>query len=215
MGDGEMVWTDLAACRGQGDTFFPERYTADAILAARVICASCPVYDECRAWGTASRASIPEGILFGFTDYERRQMSEGTLPYSDWRFGDWERPVSKKRLAAKEREARKVGVPEVVNAYRLYDFPPEQRKAVIEAYRQWQNDQQFPATFEQALMAAERAATREKKLRLSRPSCPNGCGPEHVMRYRTNAAGHKGWQCFRCRAKMWPSVDRVGAGTKT
>jgi hypothetical protein len=207
-------WTALAACKDHQDVFFPERYVGSTIVAARSICVTCPVFAECRDWGLAHPEEIPEGILFGYTEVERRAIADGDLEYVDWRFTDWEHPVSKRRMAALERQALQRGEPVVVNVYRLYEIDdPAERHAVIEAYQRWQAEQQCPTSFEQATAMANRAAARQMKITTSRPPCPNGCDTKHVGRYRNAANGDRVWLCYRCRAKirLTPAEDSTYA----
>jgi hypothetical protein len=44
-----MEWVKQAACAGQGDVFFPE--TGGALTAAKKLCASCPVRQQCEDYG--------------------------------------------------------------------------------------------------------------------------------------------------------------------
>lgn len=64
-------WRDQAACKGQDlDLFFPGPKDSNALARARVLCARCPVIDECRQ--EAER--MPErsyGVWAGLTHAQR------------------------------------------------------------------------------------------------------------------------------------------------
>ena len=64
-------WMRRSACRGRDIAeFFPEPGgDADA---ARAICATCPVRDECLAFAVADRAT--QGIWGGTDETERRRL---------------------------------------------------------------------------------------------------------------------------------------------
>jgi WhiB family redox-sensing transcriptional regulator len=63
-------WVAQAACRGADkNLFFPERGDADAVRAAKAICASCPVLESCRRHALATPRE--RGIWGGLTDSER------------------------------------------------------------------------------------------------------------------------------------------------
>ena len=70
-----MSWRDHAACLdADPDWFFPEvgyGRGQDAIK-ARLICADCPVIDECLAWALAERPSV--GIFGGTSPLERDRI---------------------------------------------------------------------------------------------------------------------------------------------
>ena len=71
-------WMANAACKDMDpDLFFPERPTGShAYDRARAICASCPVLEECRAWGDRVEGAVPPswwyGMLAGETPHARR-----------------------------------------------------------------------------------------------------------------------------------------------
>lgn len=60
-----MTWHRQAACKGQGDLFFAK--TRDRIGEAKAICATCPVFDECREAVTID----DRGVWAGTTTRER------------------------------------------------------------------------------------------------------------------------------------------------
>ena len=67
-------WTDLAACRGLTETFFPSREGkhrragADPYTEAKVVCATCPVRPECLAdWLDMPAGMQPYGMRAGFS----------------------------------------------------------------------------------------------------------------------------------------------------
>ena len=66
---GRPVWQRTAACRGMGsDVFFLVRGTP--AVAARAICAGCPVAVECADF---ARVTASVGVWAGSTDDERRR----------------------------------------------------------------------------------------------------------------------------------------------
>lgn len=77
-------WMADAACKGQASLFFGR--AAFHIAAAKVVCSTCPVVDECRAeWFAAREAtgySFP-GVWFGTDEtdrrYGRRPALHGTI----------------------------------------------------------------------------------------------------------------------------------------
>jgi WhiB family redox-sensing transcriptional regulator len=65
------AWMWRSACRGRSiDEFFPEPGASTA--AARAVCASCPVRDDCLAFALADRAT--QGIWAGTDEVERRAL---------------------------------------------------------------------------------------------------------------------------------------------
>lgn len=67
-----IAWRDRAACIGTNPALWDDEPThrdQDAIRAAKQICASCPVLEECRAH--ALLTAEPAGIWGGFTEQER------------------------------------------------------------------------------------------------------------------------------------------------
>ncbi|MDH3193616.1 MAG: WhiB family transcriptional regulator [Acidimicrobiia bacterium] len=70
-------WREDALC--QGDTeglFFSDSADIGRVAAAKAICSSCPVIDECLAY--AIDTGQPDGIWGGHTAKERRKLR------SDW-----------------------------------------------------------------------------------------------------------------------------------
>ena len=66
----DMTWRADAACNGADlDLFFPEK--GEHGLAAKRICARCPVLTDCLEFALTTRAT---GIWGGMTDLERRQL---------------------------------------------------------------------------------------------------------------------------------------------
>lgn len=66
-------WREEALC--QGDTeglFFPDPSDIGRVAAAKAVCMSCPVIDECLAY--AIETDQPDGIWGGFTPKERRSI---------------------------------------------------------------------------------------------------------------------------------------------
>jgi WhiB family redox-sensing transcriptional regulator len=65
-------WRALAACRGvPEDIFFAHAEEESKIVAAKAVCASCPVREECLAY--ALDLNQTEGIWGGLTPAERRR----------------------------------------------------------------------------------------------------------------------------------------------
>lgn len=70
------MWTEHAACKGNAQyVFFPEggNGTGDA---AKLICAGCPVRDECLDF--AIRTEQEHGIWGGMNPRERREFEDNT-----------------------------------------------------------------------------------------------------------------------------------------
>jgi WhiB family redox-sensing transcriptional regulator len=67
-------WTNRAAClSAEPETFFPIGSTGkalDEVSAAKAICRTCAVLDECRAYALATRQ--PFGVWGGLDEEERR-----------------------------------------------------------------------------------------------------------------------------------------------
>jgi WhiB family redox-sensing transcriptional regulator len=81
-------WQALAACQGLGDDLFfatsnergPSRRRRER--AAKAVCATCPVVDQCLAWALA--AGEPYGVWGGLSPEERRRLrSSGRRSCSD------------------------------------------------------------------------------------------------------------------------------------
>lgn len=71
----DASWRNRAACRGGNtDMFFPPaNSTAAAFAAAKAICSTCPVTEECRKeWESMPSAMRRYGVWFGTTDRDRR-----------------------------------------------------------------------------------------------------------------------------------------------
>ena len=68
-----MTWHEHAACRGVPiEAFFPTRGDNALVRAARQVCASCPVRDECLAeTDTFPPGEDEHGIRAGLTAQER------------------------------------------------------------------------------------------------------------------------------------------------
>lgn len=76
-----QTWRDRAACRHVPDDqrwiFWPGKGDARAVAAARTVCSSCPVADDCLAHAVAA---VEHGVWAGTTDKDRRQMRMGRIP---------------------------------------------------------------------------------------------------------------------------------------
>lgn len=202
----EYIWKDgrwhYIPARRMTDLFFPETYRSNEIEEARKVCTTCPVFDQCKEWGFREVKNLPEGIFFGYGPNERLLMAEGTVEFVDWRFV---KTISKQRMAALEREARKRGVPVVVNAQHIYEIDdPEEKRRIIADYRRWQEEQAYRCSEEDTIKAVERLAnayedkgnTRAKALPPElRPRCEHGHDPQYMERIRKTASGHPQWKC--------------------
>ncbi|MGI8663089.1 MAG: WhiB family transcriptional regulator [Acidimicrobiales bacterium] len=69
--DVETDWQSLAACTGADpDLFFPDR--GELALAAKVVCAVCPVREQCLAHALVFHED--HGVWGGTTPTERRRL---------------------------------------------------------------------------------------------------------------------------------------------
>lgn len=67
----ETDWQSLAACTGADpDLFFPDR--GELALAAKVVCAACPVREQCLAHALIFHED--HGVWGGTTPTERRRL---------------------------------------------------------------------------------------------------------------------------------------------
>jgi WhiB family transcriptional regulator, redox-sensing transcriptional regulator len=79
------AWEDDAACKGAPlELFFGDEApigqksagrTKRQTQAAKAICKTCPVLNECRKWSLRER--VPFGVLGGWTERERLELIEG------------------------------------------------------------------------------------------------------------------------------------------
>ncbi|MFI5040931.1 MAG: WhiB family transcriptional regulator [Acidimicrobiales bacterium] len=67
----QQTWRQQAACRGLDTEIFFPASDADAD-AAKDVCATCPVRDQCLEWALATRQE--DGVWGGLTDNERRRL---------------------------------------------------------------------------------------------------------------------------------------------
>ena len=71
-----MEWSDRAAClRAEPETFFPigkGGFALDEVSAAKAICATCAVLEQCREYALRSRQ--PFGVWGGLDEEERRAV---------------------------------------------------------------------------------------------------------------------------------------------
>lgn len=66
-------WRAQGACKGYpADMFFPERGDHGAIARARLVCAGCPVTDQCLEFALANFEKF--GVWGGKSERERRQL---------------------------------------------------------------------------------------------------------------------------------------------
>lgn len=69
----EAHWRDFAGCRDDTEgLFFPDETDLGSINAAKAVCSSCPVQDDCLAYAIESNQT--EGIWAGTTGKERRRI---------------------------------------------------------------------------------------------------------------------------------------------
>lgn len=67
------VWHRKAACKGMDKLFFSMKFRE-----AQKVCHSCPVMQECRAWGDQVETyGKPFGVLGGETSVERERRRNG------------------------------------------------------------------------------------------------------------------------------------------
>lgn len=160
------TWTDSeerSACVGKTDVFFPLYTNTDSVAEARDICRKCPLYERCVEYWLPRYEECEEGILFGYSAADRRHMASGLMEYRDWR--NDARVLSKKTIAALERHANARGVKAVVDLYNIYDVETEEeRQAVLDAYRDWLNEQHIHA--DQALVQMRADHHRELRRKL-------------------------------------------------
>lgn len=207
----EDTWREIAACASTErtldetlDIFFPEEYNEQTVGAAREVCTTCPAFEQCRQWAGARFEHLRDGIYFGMGPVDRALLAADRLEWVDWRFA--EKPLSRRQLAAKEREAFKKGVPAVVNAYRMYEVEDtSKRKEIVAEYRRWQAEQRYPSTLIEAEKRVKKLAdawkgkgnTRSQSLPPQlRPKCSHGHDPKHMMRHRKTKDGRSKWRCL-------------------
>lgn len=62
-------WRRQAACKGNGRQMFPER--GESAAPAKAMCASCPVFVECREWADENEVKPIHGFIAGESARER------------------------------------------------------------------------------------------------------------------------------------------------
>jgi len=73
----DLSWHDRAACLGSDpNVFFPER--GESTTAAKQVCATCSVRDECLEYALVNR--IKFGIFGGKSERERRALRKAARP---------------------------------------------------------------------------------------------------------------------------------------
>ncbi len=66
-------WREAGACVGvDADLFFPVGEELEKIAAAKSVCATCPVRDDCLQYSIATNQT--EGVWGGLTPAERRRL---------------------------------------------------------------------------------------------------------------------------------------------
>lgn len=68
------TWKADAACADQWDLFFPKHQGEYLFDEAHDICATCPVYDACRAWVLDPATKPVHGFVAGMTERQRRRQ---------------------------------------------------------------------------------------------------------------------------------------------
>jgi hypothetical protein len=86
--DDSHFYDERRKCLGQGAIYYS--YEPENLAHARNLCAACPVYRQCVRYGLAHYDDIPNGIMFGLTEMQRRRISEGRDEFHDWR-REWSR----------------------------------------------------------------------------------------------------------------------------
>jgi WhiB family transcriptional regulator, redox-sensing transcriptional regulator len=73
--DERVAWRLEAACRDieRPEVFFPRRGDTAAVVAARAVCATCPVSEPCLRFALA-QPRRPQGVWGGTTERERRRI---------------------------------------------------------------------------------------------------------------------------------------------
>jgi len=67
------AWTRRAACTSADpEVFYPARSDTGNALAAKAICATCPVVDECLQWALDHDEIY--GVWGGLSEHERREL---------------------------------------------------------------------------------------------------------------------------------------------
>jgi WhiB family redox-sensing transcriptional regulator len=67
-------WRQHALCRGLGGTFFPEAGQPLTLIEAKLLCAQCPVTEECLDF--ALEYEIEHGVWGGMSEEERAVLKE-------------------------------------------------------------------------------------------------------------------------------------------
>lgn len=66
-------WRDHAACKGMPrDLFFPKHVGKSTTAAAKQVCASCPVREDCLDYATRTRQTF--GVWGGLSEKQRRTV---------------------------------------------------------------------------------------------------------------------------------------------
>ncbi len=74
-----MTWIDRAACNGLDTELFYDTHIK-AQIAAKAVCARCPVLAECHdAWVALDRYARSHGIWFGTTPSQRERNRMGRV----------------------------------------------------------------------------------------------------------------------------------------
>jgi hypothetical protein len=207
---------------GQTSIFFPDHVNIKTINAARDVCRDCPLYDQCVAYWLPRYDEQPHGILFGYTERQRRLINDGHMEYRDWRQDG--RLITKSQLGALEKKALEEGVPEVVDVYRIYEIEDQtERLRIMEAYRRWCTQQRYHTTvsaiqkrFERLTAVVQGAKTKDgRRLAIPmelRPHCPNGHGQKNMSRFN-NSHGRRPnrWTCYLCRATVEATPEELVA----
>lgn len=71
-GANRYAWMADAACRGLAQLMFPDQYDVDGQMAAKAVCAKCPVKDTCLEHALTNNETF--GIWGGASERERRKI---------------------------------------------------------------------------------------------------------------------------------------------
>ena len=63
-------WTELAACKGQTELYFPRQGDNSSFARAQQICFSCPVFNECKEYALTNYERF--GIWAAMNEKKRR-----------------------------------------------------------------------------------------------------------------------------------------------
>jgi hypothetical protein len=162
-------WTEEAACKGRDtNLWFPGPEDHDAGYKARLICASCPVAQECRDW-----AGDSDGIHGGLSVSQRREGMAPEVALEDARrraqAASEDARARKRAAAAKRRANRTAEQKAAYDAYqRKYRAETRERaRQYRKGYYQENRARELARQreYDRLVRAARRAAERAAKER--------------------------------------------------